>query len=117
MRFTRALRSALLPAALLVAVAATAPAAAVGAQISPDNAGQSAAEAPLAPQPQAQDRDGESELPWLFAVFFVTWAAFFAYVFMMSRRQREMQRELEALRRALAETDGRGQPVSERESP
>ena len=116
MRFTRALRSALLPAALLVALAATAPAGVVGAQTSPDYADQNAAESPLAPQPQAQDRDGESELPWLFAVFFVTWAAFFAYVFMMSRRQRDMQRELETLRRALAERDGQGQPVSERES-
>ncbi len=116
MRFTRALRSALLPAALLMAVAVTAPAGVVGAHFSPDYADRSAAESPLAPQPQAQDRSGESELPWLFAVFFVTWAAFFAYVFMMSRRQRDMQRELEALRRALAETDGQGQPVSERES-
>ncbi|MCH8184943.1 MAG: CcmD family protein [Chloroflexi bacterium] len=116
MRFTRALRSALLPAALLVAMAATAPAGVVGAQTSPDYADQNAAESPLAPQPQAQDRDGESELPWLFAVFFVTWAAFFAYVFMMSRRQRDMQREIETLKRALAETDGQRQPVSERES-
>ncbi len=116
MRFTRALRSALLPAALLVALAATAPASVVGAQISPGYADRNAAEAPLAPQPQAQDRDGESELPWLFAVFFVTWAACFAYVFMMSRRQRDMQRELEALRRALANRDRQGQPVSGRES-
>ena len=114
MRFTRALRSVLLP--LLVALAATAPAAVVGAQTSPDYAYHNAAEAPLAPQPQAQDREGESELPWLFAVFFVTWAAFFAYVFMMSRRQRDMQRELETLRRALADRDGQRQPVSERES-
>ncbi len=117
MRFTRASRRVLLPAALLVALAATAPAGVAGAQISPEYTDQNAAESPLTPQPQAQDRDGESELPWLFAVFFVTWAAFFAYVFMMSRRQREMQRELEALRRALAETDGQEQPVSERESP
>lgn len=116
MRFTRALRSALLPAALLMAVAATAPAGVVGAHFSPDYADRSAAESPLAPQPQAQDRSGESELPWLFAVFFVTWAAFFAYVFMMSRRQRDMQRELETLKRALAERDVQGQPVSERES-
>ncbi len=101
---------------MLVALAANAPAAAVGAQISPEYTDQNAAESPLAPQPQAQDRDGESELPWLFAVFFVTWAAFFAYIFMMSRRQRDMQRELETLKRALAERDGQGQPVSERES-
>ena len=56
------------------------------------------------PPPQVDDEmEGESELPWLFAVFFVTWAAFFGYVFVMSRRQREMRREIDALRRALAD--------------
>ena len=55
------------------------------------------------PPPQAgDDLGGESELPWLFAVFFITWAAFFGYAFVMSRRQREMRREIDALRRALA---------------
>ncbi len=49
----------------------------------------------------AQQQRGEAELPWLFAVYAITWAAFFAYVFIMSRRQREMQREIDALRRAL----------------
>ena len=49
--------------------------------------------------------DGESELPWLFAVFFITWAAFFGYVYLLSRRQREMRREIEALRRALADQE------------
>lgn len=49
----------------------------------------------------AQQRRGESELPWLFAVYAITWAAFFGYVFVMSRRQREMQREIDALNRAL----------------
>ncbi len=116
MRFTSALRRALLPAALLVALASTAPAGVAGAWTSPDHADQNAAESPLAPRPQAQDREGESELPFLFAVFLVTWAAFFGYVFMMSRRQRDMQRELEALRRALADRDGQEKPVSDRES-
>mgnify|MGYP001173237923 CR=1 FL=1 len=56
------------------------------------------------PPPEEHDGpDGESELPWLFAVFFVTWAAFFGYVYVLSRRQREMRREIEALRRALAD--------------
>ena len=67
------------------------------------------------PPPQADDDlEGESELPWLFAVFFVTWAAFFGYVFVMSRRQREMRREIDALRRVLAqrETD-EGEPAEE----
>ena len=49
----------------------------------------------------AQQRRGEAELPWLFAVYAITWAAFFGYVFMMSRRQREMQREIDILKRAL----------------
>ena len=49
----------------------------------------------------AQQQRGESELPWLFAVYAITWAAFFAYVFIMSRRQREMQSEIDTLKRAL----------------
>lgn len=68
----------------------------------PDQAQQTMA----APQQQSDgEMEGESELPWLFAVFFITWAAFFGYIFVMSRRQREMQREIEALRSALAEKE------------
>ena len=60
------------------------------------------------PLPQeAQGEDGDAELPWLFAVFFITWAAFFGYVFIMSRRQREMGQEIEALRRALEDRERR----------
>ena len=50
---------------------------------------------------------GESELPWLFAVYIITWGAFFGYVFIMSRRQREMRREIDALNRAMAEREKR----------
>ena len=50
-----------------------------------------------------QNLRGESELPWLFAVYIITWAVFFGYVFVISRRQREMRREIEALKRALAD--------------
>ena len=42
-----------------------------------------------------------SNLLWLFAVFAVTWAVFFAYVFFVSRRQQEMQNQVRDLRRAL----------------
>ena len=49
----------------------------------------------------AQQPRGEAELPWLFAVYAITWAAFFGYIFVMSRRQREMQREIDTLKRAL----------------
>ena len=49
------------------------------------------------------DRDGN--LPFLFAVYTVTWAAFFAYAFYMSRRQRELRRELDEMKRALEEKE------------
>ena len=49
-------------------------------------------------------------LPYLFAAYAVTWAAFFIYAFFVSRRQHEMELELEELRRALdfREAPGRG---------
>jgi CcmD family protein len=56
--------------------------------------------------PQQQDVDSsaaEANLPYLFAVFIITWAGFFGYVFVMVRRRREMQREIEALRASLAD--------------
>ena len=60
----------------------------------------------IGPQQQsAEEEVGESELPWLFAVFAITWSAFFGYVFVMSRRQREMQREMETLARALSDKE------------
>ena len=74
------------------------------------------AEGRVSAEEHENDGGGDSELPWLFAVFFVTWAAFFGYVLVMSRRQREMRREIDALRRALddqqrrasrAETEGK----------
>lgn len=40
-------------------------------------------------------------LPYLFAVYAVTWAVFFVYVFFVSRRQREMDKEIQELRQAL----------------
>ena len=77
--------------------------------------GEQAEEATAQPgMPQQSDEmDGESELPWLFAVFAITWAAFFAYVFVMSRRQREMQREIDHLKRSLE--DATGNPRHSRE--
>ena len=57
-----------------------------------------------APQPQSDD-DPEANLPYLFAVFIITWAAFFGYVFYMSLRQRDMRSEIEALKRALAQRE------------
>lgn len=45
----------------------------------------------------------ESPLPFLFAAYTITWAAFFAYAFYVNRRQRELRREINELRRALKE--------------
>lgn len=47
--------------------------------------------------------DPEANLPALFAVYIITWGGFFAFVFVMSRRQREMRREIDALKAALEE--------------
>ena len=56
----------------------------------------------------AQEGTGpEANLPFLFAVYIITWAAFFAYVFYMSRRQRELRNEISDLRRALEEREKR----------
>jgi len=64
---------------------------------------------PGAPQAQVlaqeEDSDPEANLPFLFAVYIITWGGFFAYVFAMSRRQREMQRELDALKAAIADKE------------
>ena len=46
---------------------------------------------------------GEGSLPYLYVVYTVTWVAFFAYAFYVSRRQRDLRREIEQLRRALDE--------------
>jgi len=54
---------------------------------------------------QEGDSDPEANLPFLFAVYIITWGGFFAYVFAMSRRQREMQRELDALKAAITEKE------------
>ncbi len=40
----------------------------------------------------------ETNLSFLFAVFAITWAGFFAYIFFVSRKQRELQREIARLR-------------------
>ncbi len=40
-------------------------------------------------------------LPYLFAAYAVTWVVFFIYVFFVSRRQRELEREVKELRHVL----------------
>lgn len=57
------------------------------------------------PTASQEGRDPEANLPFFFSVFAVTWAGFFVYVFVMSRRQRDMQREIEELSNALREKE------------
>ena len=40
-------------------------------------------------------------LPYLYAVYAVSWVAFFIYAFFVSRRQRELEREIQELRQSL----------------
>ena len=40
-------------------------------------------------------------LPFLFAAYAVTWIAFFAYAFFVSRRQQELRKEIAELRGTL----------------
>ena len=51
--------------------------------------------------------DPEANLPYLFAVYAVTWIAFFAYLYYLSQRQQNLRREVEELREAMSE--GRGE--------
>ena len=43
----------------------------------------------------------QANLPFLFAAFAVTWIAFFAYAFFVSRRQQELRKEIAELRGTL----------------
>lgn len=95
----------------MLAVVALLAAASVGAIEASDNEPIDAG----ASTPVAQELSGSAEanLPFLFAVFIITWGAFFGYAFYVSRRQRETQREIEALKRAL---DQRERSEAETES-
>lgn len=43
----------------------------------------------------------DENLPYMYAAYAVSWVVFFIYVFFVSRRQREMSREIEELKRSL----------------
>ena len=55
----------------------------------------------------ANHTEGEEFLPFLFAVFAVTWAAFFIYAFFMTRKQADLKREIDALHQSIE--DGKAQ--------
>jgi CcmD family protein len=48
----------------------------------------------------------ETNLGYLFAIYTVTWVAFFGYAFLLSRRQRDLQREIARLKAALPGSSG-----------
>jgi len=53
----------------------------------------------------SSERDPEANLPYLFAVYSITWVAFFAYLFYLSQKQRDLRREVSELRQALSERE------------
>ncbi len=58
--------------------------------------------------PSAQGAPGESNLGYLLAGTLLTWAGFFAYAVYIARKNRELRREVEELRAALAERGAEG---------
>ena len=48
----------------------------------------------------------ETNLGFLFAIYMVTWAAFFAYVFIVARRQRDLHRQIEQLKELAGRSNG-----------
>ena len=52
-----------------------------------------------------QESPGESNLGYLLAGTFLTWAGFFAYAFYIGRKNRDLRNELEELRRTIAQRD------------
>ena len=55
--------------------------------------------------PLAQDAPGESNLGYLLAGTLLTWAGFFAYAVYLARKNRDLRREVDDLRRTLAERE------------
>lgn len=55
--------------------------------------------------PLGQDAPGESNLGYLLAGTLLTWAGFFAYAVFLWRKNRDLRREVDDLRRQLGERD------------
>ena len=50
-----------------------------------------------------QNVNPNTNLGYLFAIYIITWAGFFAYVFLVSRRQRMLEREIRQLKALMEE--------------
>ena len=105
------------PVLLMAAVVALAQVPSVVRAFDAGDAGQVYEALTLPGENDQAESKGDSELPWLFAVFIITWAAFFAYIFVMSRRQRELRHEIDALKNALAEREEKGQETGRSPEP
>ncbi len=60
---------------------------------------------------QVDNTNTNTNLGFLFAIYIITWAGFFAYIFVVSRRQRSLEREIDRLQRLLdqqGEVAGKG---------
>ena len=55
--------------------------------------------------PATQDAPGESNLGYLLAGRLLTWAGFFAYAVFLWRKNRDLRREVDDLRRILGEKE------------
>jgi CcmD family protein len=53
-----------------------------------------------------ENTNTEANLDYLFAIYIITWAGFFAYIFVVSRRQRTLEREIDGLKALLDEHNG-----------
>lgn len=67
--------------------------------------GPSEAAAEIAAQ---QNTNTETNLDFLFAIYIISWAGFFIYVYIVSRRQRTMEREIVDLRQLLTKQQSTG---------
>jgi CcmD family protein len=93
-------------AGCLILAALAGPWMAADAFAEPTIAGETAGEASSAPQAEEDPFiERPPELTYLFAVFMVTWAGFFGYAFVMSRRLRETRRDVDVLRRAIEDKE------------
>lgn len=52
---------------------------------------------------QENNTNPNTNLGYLFAVYIITWAGFFAYIFIVSRRQRALERQVDDLKKLLGE--------------
>lgn len=47
-----------------------------------------------------------TNLGYLFAIYIITWAGFFVYMFLVSRRQRDLEREIRQLKQLVEQRPG-----------